>query len=669
MNHYNKHTHTLKFSLPGIIFLFLSTMLSGVIANEIKEDLTQISFEDLVNLEVSSVSKYSQKLSETAAAIYVITNEEIRRKGSTSIADSLRGVPGLEVARINNHNWAITSRGFNSDFANKLLVLIDGRSVYTPINSGVHWDTQDTLMEDIDRIEVIRGPGATLWGANAVNGVINVTTKEAKDTLGYISSIGTGTSDQIFGSLRYGGKITDDLYYRFFVKYHDIDRSKLSSGADANDQWDNRRSGFRLDWYPEAEKSFTLLGDLYNNKAEQLFNTSLATAVPGVFANGQLFGDTKLTGGHILGKYKSVLSNDSDIEIQAYYDRFHRRQLTVNMVVDTFDISLQHRFKLTDNHQIIWGAGYRAISDDLENTEFFTMTPDSQTVHIYNSFIQDEIKLMDDKLKLIFGTKIEINNYTNTEIQPNARLVYMPNDKNTLWGAVSRAVRTPSRSEFDLTLRSTLAPTAPLPQVLQGNDNYISEDLLAFEFGYRIQPNDRLNFDFAAYYNNYDNLRSFELTVSPPFAIFNVDNNFDGNAFGIELSSGFQVSDWWLLRTNYSYIELDLSNEGSIDTNTETLIEGSSPTHQIYLQSLMSLPLDIELDIGLRFVDDLNSQGISDYVGLDIHTSWRPTDNLELSIVGQSLLDSQHKEFSPNIVNIQITELESSVYGKITWKF
>ncbi len=659
-----------KLKLYLIFFLFTNYLVGQ---EEEGLDLTELSFDEIINYEISSVSKYKQKLSSSPAAAYVITNEEIRRSGATSIADSLRGVPGLEVARTNKFNWAISSRGFSNNFANKLLVLIDGRSVYNPIFSGVHWDTQDTLLEDIDRIEVIRGPGATLWGSNAVNGVINITTKDSRETQGLYSSIGVGNERGIFGDIRYGNKLNDNIYYRVYLKYFDEDHGKLASGADARDQWDSLRGGFRVDWYPSQENSFTFQSDVYSNKAEQVLTITMPNpgAPPPPFNfNATLFDDSKQEGIYFLTKFKHQFSDDSDLQIKAYVDQYSREQLNLDIEVTTFDLDMQHNFPLWENHQLIWGMGYRWITDDLGSTSNTIANPENTQLNLYNSFVQDEIEFLDDKLRFIIGAKFEYNDYTDSEFQPNGRVVWTPNKNNTFWGSISRAVRIPSRSEREFTINhGVVANTPGLALRVNGNQDFNSEELLAYELGYRIQPNEKLSFDMTAYYNDYNSLRGGRGIPVPPNFVLNIQNSFNGETYGFEIASNIQLTDRWLLRSNYSFSKSQVHSDTGGSQTLETQQESSTPLQQFFVRSIMDLSDKIELDTTLRYVDSLSGQNVSDYLTLDVHISWEPIDNLEISIVAQNLLDNQHAEFIPGLFNFQRSEVEESIYGKITWRF
>ena len=639
-------------------------------------DLADMSLEDLTKIEVTSVSKHKEKLSEAPAAIFVITQEDIRRSGATTIADALRLAPGLEVARVDGHDWAITSRGFNELYANKLLVVIDGRSVYTPLFSGVQWDAQDTMLEDIDQIEVIRGPGATLWGANAVNGVINVTTKSARETQGGLISGGAGTQEQGFGSARYGGKLGENGYYRVYGKYFNREASPLPSGARANDAWDMYRGGFRTDWEPSAQNLLTFQGDVYTGTENQ---TAILFMPSAPYTNA-LADKSRLSGANAIARWTHNFSAESDLRFQMYYDWAERETGFFKENRSTLDSELQYRHALGRRQDVTWGIGYR-YTDSQNSKSNFTLAfiPLQRVTRIFNAFVQDEITLVKERLRLTLGSKFENNDYTGLEIQPSGRLLWTPHERHSLWASVSRAVRTPSRAEVDSRIVTTNVPAGPAPVtafgVVDGNPAFQSEILLAYELGYRVQPHERLSLDLAAFYNDYDRLRSVEpqaldFSHVPAYLVAPnlFDNKLEGQTYGAELTGNFQAADWWLWRGSYSYLQIHLRRKaGSLDTLSQAA-EGDTH-HQVSLRSLMDLPYHLQLDCTGRYVDRLANQHIPSYVSLDVRLGWRPLPNWELALVGQNLVDNRHPEFNPSVIQFQKTEVERAVYGKVTFRF
>lgn len=653
-----------------------------------------MDLETLMKQTVTSVSRKSERLSDAASAVFVITQEDIRRSGATSIAEALRLSPGLEVARQDAHTWAISSRGFNDEFASKLLVLVDGRTVYTPLVASVNWDVQDYPLEDIDRIEVIRGPGATVWGANAVNGVINITTKSAKDTQGLLVTAGGGTEDRGFGTLRYGGKLGENAYYRIYGKYLDRDSSELRGGGEANDSWWMSRGGFRLDYIPNEQNLLTLQGDYYGGDLDQTITVPLVTP-PYLTA---LTDEVNTSGGNILGRWTHDFSADSQLAFKLYYDHQDRDRVVYAEKRDTFDLDLQHHFRVGERNDIVWGLGYNITSDSLRNSPYVSFDPADRTTVLYSAFLQDEITLIQDRLRMTLGSKIEHNDYTGWEIQPSGRLSLNITDKQTGWFAASRAVSTPSRAEDDILINRFVFPPGstppgapgpvPVPVVLSlmGSEEMDSKDVVAFELGYRVQPHQRLSLDLATFYNIYDNERSLEagapdMSNFPAYIVqpYVINNLIEGETYGFELASTWQATDWWRIRANYTFWKLNLHKKpGSTDPLNEQQ-ETDSPEHQVGVRSLMDLPHNIEFDTGLRYVDSLDMRrrfvaapgedlSIPGYVVGDVRIGWRPNYNWEVSVVGQNLFND-HQEFAPSFLGTQETLVETSVYAKVTFRY
>jgi iron complex outermembrane receptor protein len=607
--------------------------------------LKKLSVEELMGLEVTSVSRHPEKLSEVASAVQVITQEDIHRSGASSLPEALRLASNLQVAQVDSRQWAISARGFTSTTANKLLVMIDGRTVYTPLFSGVFWDVQDTFLEDIDRIEVISGPGATLWGANAVNGVINITTKNSKDTQGLFVEGGGGTELRGFGGIRYGGELATNLHYRVYGKYFDRDSTVLSSGRDATNNWYMGQGGFRLDWDASEVNLLTLQGDLYDGRIAQ----------PGTND------DISVSGGNVVGRWSHTITEDSDFKLQFYYDRTHRDiPGTFSEDLDTYDADFQHRFPIGERNDVVWGLGYRLIVDDVGNTPALAFLPARVSRQWFSAFAQDEITLVKDRLHLTLGTKIEHNDYTGFEFQPSGRLALKLSERQTVWGAVSRAVRTPSRIDREL-----FAPGSP-PFFLAGGTNFASEELLAYELGYRIEPHPRVSLSLAAFYNDYDRIRSLE-QVSPPAAFpVVIANGQQGESYGAELTADYRVTDWWRLRAGYTELQIHIRPKpGSTDTSHGSS-ESHDPNHQVFLRSTMDLPGHLQFAPAFRYVSGIANQSVPDYAELDVRLAWTPTPKLELSIVGQNLLHDHHPEFGAPASR---QEIERGMYGKVVWRF
>ena len=667
--------------LLGILVVFLVGTASGQVPDNFP-DVTAISLEDLMNLNVTSVSKRSQKLADAAAAIFVITQEDMRRSGATSIPEALRMVPGLEVARIDMNKWAISSRGFNGRFANKLLVLIDGRSVYTPLFSGVYWNMQDVMLEDVDRIEVIRGPGATLWGANAVNGVINIITKSAKSTQSGIMTAGAGTEERASGRLRYGGKLDDNTYYRAYAKYFKWDPSVDATRRKASDGWDALRGGFRMEWTPLGADSLTLQGDLYHsNYGETLTVPSLTPPYSSTFSNNGNF-----SGGNFLGRWNHAFSSSST-SLQMYYDKTDIAAgslLTDHQGI--YDIDFQHDVRAGESQQLVWGIGYRSIRDRNVSSSSVSLQRDQLSLNQFSAFVQDEVGLFDKRLRITLGSKFEHNDFTGFEVEPNARFLWTLSPRQSLWSAISRAVRTPAQTEEDIRLNSAVIPpgispaAGPLPTLVAvfGNRQFKSENLLAYELGYRVKATSSFSTNVAAFYNNYHNLLSAELGT--PFLETNpapihivaplvAGNKMRGGTYGIEWFADWRVIPKWKLSGSYSYLQMNIrKDKDSLDPTSDNP-NGTSPRHQFYLRSSIDLPKNFEQDLIVRFVDRLPSLNVPSYHSLDAHLGWRPVAALEFSVGGQNLLNNRHLEFIPDFINTSPTEVKRTFYGTITWRF
>jgi len=634
--------------------------------------LTQVSLEQLGQIEVTTASKRPVKVSQTPAAIYVVTQEDIRRSGATSIPEALRLVPGVEVARIDSNTWSLGVRGFGSALSRSVLVLIDGRSVYTPLFAGVYWQVEDTLLEDIERIEVIRGPGGTIWGANAVNAVINIITKNAKDTHGTLVSTGGGNLDQGFAHFRYGGGNDKDFNYRVYGK-------AFSRGAEFHpdghlfDDWRMGQAGFRADWDLHQRDTLTLQGDLYNGDAGQrlVINSYSPPFMTNVEQNSEL------GGGNLLGRWKRVLAAGSDIQVQTYYDRTNRKQANFAESRDTFDIDFIHHLVLPWRQDLLWGLGARLSSGNATNVApTVVFTPGHFTDKLYSSFVQDEIAIVRDRLSLTIGSKFLHNSYSGFEVEPGARILWTPNQRQTVWAAVTRAVRTPSRVEEDLQLTGMLAPNPLTFYRIIGDREFSSENLVGYEIGYRSLVKPKLYVDIAAFFNNYDHLLSVEPgapfsenTPAPPHTVVPLffRNGNLGKTSGFEIAPDWTPISFWRLKGSYSYLYMDMKKSaGSLDTTTASSTQGSSPHHQVVIESSFDLPKRLEFDQTFRYVSALPAQRVGSYETTDVRFSWRAFRSVEFSVVGQNLLQPHHPESAGDPG--PLVGVERSVYGKITWQ-
>ena len=658
-------------------YLFLY-FLSSSIAYAEQNELIDLSVEDLLNVEVFSTAKKAKSLNNSPAAIFVITQKDIKRIGATSVPEALRLAPGIDVARIDANKWAISARGFNGRFANKLLVLIDGRNAYTRAFSGVYWENQDVMLEDVERIEVIRGPGASLWGANAVNGVINIITKHSADTQGGLLVAGGGTEEQAFGAFRYGGKLNSNTTARAYLKGFMRDENKHEKGGDAGDDWDKVQGGFRIDSQLTKQDNLTIQGDAYRSDINQ--HTMLVQVTKPYEHNFNEAIDT--FGGNLLLRHQHTFSSTSDYSFQIFYDFYERDEFFLKESRGVIDTDFQHRFALFDRNDLIWGLGYRYSYDDIQanKNKNLRLSPFSRNDQLFSAFVQNEITLVGDALWLTIGSKFEHNDYSGFEVQPTARLLWSPHHQHKLWGAISKATRTPSRLEHDSTLLfSVIPPQSPeTPTValyIEGSRQFDSEQVISYELGYRTTMINKVSIDFTAFFNDYSNLRSVQEGASSfNFATGVVEqhlpfsNNLSAQSYGFEIAMVWQMKDWWRWDANYSLLKTDFEEQAAEDSL------GRSPQHRVSLRSTMSPWKDIYLDILFRYVDSNIAIGlfgtklIDDYVSMDIRLAWQIHKTVELSLVGQNLLEEQHLEYRQEGLTIP-TEIDRGIYGKITWQF
>jgi len=635
-------------------------------------DLTELSLAELMQLEVTSAAKTAQSLREAAAAVFVISREEIRRSGVTSIPEALRLAPGVQVARISSNAWAVSARGFNGRFANKLLVLMDGRTLYNHLFSGVFWDIQDTLLEDIERIEVIRGPGAALWGANAVNGVINIITRSAAETQGTLLAAGGGSEERGFAGARQGGRLGPETFLRLYGKVFERDGSeKLTGGAGADD-WRMRRAGFRLDAEPASADAYTLQGDIYAGRIGETF--IVPTLSPPY--SREFDEDTDVSGGNLLGRWRRTFSADSDLALQLYFDRALNHDAITGQARNTYDLDFQHRFLWGDRQGLLWGFGYRYYEDDTRPGLTTSFDPENGHESLLRGFLQDDITLIAERLRLTLGSQFEHNDHTGFEIEPTVRLLWTPRPDQTFWGAVSRGIHTPSRAEDGIRIdQFTLPGSPPTVVALTGDRDVEAEELLAWELGYRGQWTPRLAVDLAAFYNRYRNLVTVDpgdpfLEAEPPplHAVLPLvgGNRMRGESYGVELAADWRPRPGWRLQATYSYLQLLLQTDA--DPLFKELAR-TAPHHQGSLRSSFDLPRGVELDLWLRCAGNLPAPAIPSYLTLDARLAWSPWRDLELALIGQNLLDGAHPEFASEKLDAATMEVERGVYGKITWQF
>ncbi|HTA51247.1 MAG TPA: TonB-dependent receptor [Candidatus Acidoferrum sp.] len=654
--------------------------LNGVPAwpQQAAPDLTQESLKDLMNIEVTSVSQKAEKLSRTASAVFVITPEDIRRSGSTNLPDLLRMVPGVDVAQIDSNTWAISVRGLNQRFSNELLVLVDGRSVYTTEFGGVYWDTLDLPLEDIERIEVIRGPGGSAWGANAVNGVINIITRKTSDTLGALVVSGGGNVQEGFGTLQYGGNAGSSITYRAYAKYFNDDHYPDPMNQDGADGWRSLRGGFRIDAAPTAKDSLTFQGDIYTDReGTPAFDFPSITS-PGLMPVNVT---ANLSGGFLEGAWNHTFSAQSITTLQVSYDRSERGGL-LSDDRGTLNLNFQHQYRGWSRQNLVWGLGYNHVASSSHGDFFVSFIPADLTTHLFSAFVQDEITLAPDRLFLTAGIRLEHNYYTGVNAMPSARLAWTPDDHQTVWAAVSDAVRSPA--QIDAGFRANLAtftePDGTLALVaLFGNPHVDDESLIAYEFGYRASIRDRLSVDFAAYYNDYNHQETdepetpfFENTPAPPHLVIpsTFENLMHGEASGFEISANWKPLNRWTLSPGYAFEGIHMHTDPtSKDTTSAALAEGSSPVHSAQLRSHVTLWRSLTWDASTYFVDRLRDPVIPSYTRFDTQLSWKFGERGTFSLVGQNLLKDHHEEFFDATSSTRTTEMKRSAFAKFTWKF
>ncbi|MBI3526342.1 MAG: TonB-dependent receptor [Betaproteobacteria bacterium] len=603
------------------------------------ENLADLSLEELGNIDVMSVSKKSERLLDAPASIFVITAEDIRRSGATSLPEALRIAPNLEVNRVNSSSYAISARGFNNSIGNKLLVLIDGRAVYTPLFSGVFWDTPDVFLQDVERIEVISGPGATLWGTNAVNGVINVITRRAADTQGATAFVGSGNLEGGFGA-RYGARLGTDGSFRIYGKSFDRGDTTRENGTTAGDSWSKGQVGFRADW-GAAANGFTLQGDTYTGTLDQ-----------------PIAADTNISGGNLLARWDRDLPGGGHFQLQGYFDNTVREiGGSIAEHLNIADVQFQHSLQQMGRHAIIWGGGYRAARDRIDNTAVIAFLPADSNLDWVDLFAQDEIALIGDKLKLTGGAKIERNPYTGVEFLPSVRLAWKPTPQQLVWSAYSRALRTPSRLDREL-----FSPANP-PFVLAGGPDFRSEVADVYELGYKAQPTSRISYSVTVFHHIYDHLRSFEPTGTGTFVL---SNKMEGTETGIEAWGTVQMTPGWRLSAGGFMLHQELRLKPGSTDPTGVSAAGNDPDYQWILRSSLDLPGHTTLDVSIRHVAELPNPVVPAYTATDMRLGWQPRRDFELSLILQNLFDPEHPEFGTPGTR---SELDRGVYAQILWRF
>jgi iron complex outermembrane receptor protein len=615
-------------------------LAASAMANEQPaNDLGDLSLEQLGNVDITSVSRRSERLSDAPASIYVISNDDIRRSGATTLPEALRLAPNLEVARVSASDYAISARGFNNALGNKLLVLIDGRTVYTPLFSGVFWDAQDVVLEDVDRIEVISGPGATLWGANAVNGVINVITRSAAKTQGTLVSIQGGGEDNS-GVVRYGGRFDSGGYFRVYAKRDVIEDTQTTTGEPITDGGSRDQVGFRADW-GDADDGFTVQGDGYGGQFERT-----------------LFGPVAISGMNVLADWNRRETDGSSMQVQAYFDRTVRNDpLEFRDQMDVVDVQFQRDTPLASS-DIVWGGGYRYARDDATKGLLATFIPGLKDLNWENLFAQDEIAL-EKTLKLTLGLRLDRNTYTGTEFLPNLRLAWKPGDDQLVWGSLSRAVRAPSRID-----REFFFPGNP-PYLITGGPDFVSEVSDVAEVGYRVQPTKRISFSVTGFYQYYENLRSGE---PQPDGSFQVENGTAGRATGIETWTTLDLTGQWRVAVGLTELRQTFWTRRGFHDPDGSVDLGNDPNHQWSLRSTFDITPKLEFDVMTRSVAQLPAPVIPAYTAVDASSAWRPNTHLELSLFLQNLFDAGHVEFAPGAFAL-LSDYDRSAAVRVQWQW
>jgi len=656
----------------GILLLSVSLCQSRAQESQTSagsQSLKQLTLEQLGNVRVTTVSKEPEKVWRTAAAIYVITQEDIRRSGARTLPDALRLAPGVEVSQIDGDKWAVGIRGFEGRLSRSVLVLIDGRSVYTPLFAGVYWEMQDTMIDDIDRIEVIRGPGGTIWGSNAVNGVINIITKSAKLTQGTRVSVGGGNVDQGFADARYGAG-SKDFHYRVYGKWF-TRGPQFHSDDHEFDASREGQVGFRTDWDPTRRDSVTIQGDAYETIAGQRLDISYFNPpeILNVEANGHFFGE------NVIGRWQRTLSSGSDLQLQVYYDRTDRRDLNYREIRNTFDADFIHHLVLP-RQNLIWGAGLRiSPSEYFQTVPSVDFEPHNQTYNIFSGFVQDEFGIVPNRLFFTVGAKFEHNSFSGFDVQPSGRLLWTVSPHQTVWTAVTRAVRTPSRIENNFSYSYLADPNLPLFLRLIGDGQFSPEQLLGYEVGYRRLFKPSVYLDVATYYNQYDDLLSVESqapfvedTPSPPHLVLPLylRNGVEAITKGIEISPVWQPVRWWQLKGSYSYLHLTARDKPtSDDASTVRQLEGDSPQHKVVIQSDLNLSRSFQFDLNFRYLSSLPDQKVGAYSTADARLGWLLSDKVQVSLVGENLLQPRHAEYGGDPG--PLVQIRRSAYLKVTW--
>lgn len=663
-----------SFLFLSLFILLCSQQFAFAAKDENVNQYMDMDLSELMQVTITSVSKKPQALSDTAAAVFVITQGDIKKSGATTIPDVLSLAPGIHVTQIGSGKWSVSSRGFGGLASNKLLVLIDGRTVYSPIYSGTFWDMQNTLLEDVERIEVIRGPGGTIWGANAVNGVINIITKNSEETKGGLIRAGVGSHEHYTGAARFGGKINDTTSGRVYMTATDRGSFQLDAdGTDSKDDWDTYQIGFRLDGLPDTTSSWSLHGDAFKNDGEELLYPYW---YPGPPYLGTEEVDIESEGANLTGRFEKELAEGRKLTIQTYYDYSARDEDRLVFSYHTVDLDLQYDHRLNDIHTFTLGSGYRFIDGSFDDTFQYSGPDDSY--NLFTGFIQDEVTLVENMLSTTVGLKWEHNDFSGNEWQPSASLLYKPIDAHSLWFSVARAVRTPSVLEDggELVFATYPSETGTEQVMVVGNSDFDSEIVYTYEAGYRYHPGQIFSTDFTVFYSDYSDLYSFLSTDGGQAQTF--DNVLDAESYGFEASVKYRPVKTLEFDLAYSWLTFEFSEETSENSIIAKIIESTVPEHQVSLHGSWAMLPTLQVNVWLKYQSDTNMYDagsfftseidIDAFFALDLGLIWQVKDNLEVSLVGQNLLDESRLQYVSESLSPAI-EIEREVLLKCTYSF
>lgn len=660
---------------PHLLLLAMLAPGLSLAATQLPHDLTELSLEELLDIDIQVTARKGETLRESSAAVYIINRDTIRRSGATTIPEILRLAPGVEVTRFGSGKWGVGIRGFNGGtFTNRLLILVDGRSVFSPAKIGMYWDTLDTLIEDIERIEVVRGPGTALWGANAFNGVINIVSRHSQETQNSLVSVGGGDEEKWFASARIGGAIGGGTA-RAYIKAFERDDAARFDGGDNHDGWTSMRGGLRYDRGELETGTLSLILDAYRgSEGEELLLPDLSSpTLENLFASS-----LEYSGQSIQAKWQQQASTQSLYEVTFSADHSERKDTLFDLSVNSYELNFQHNFQHSPRQQLIWGSGARYTKDHLP-TQYIQFSPERREYGVVSAFAQYEYRLPSKNLRLIAGSKIEHNDFSGLEMQPNARIAWTPNPRHNIWLAVSEANRTPSRTEHDSIIDFRYVEVDQgviLLGQIQGSHGFEAEKLRSHELGWRWQKNSAISVDVALFYNEYTGLRTVEptqpipISETPPQLLLPLvaSNTANAKSWGGELVFTAALHKMWQLEFHYSHIQIFVDPRGSGDPDAANA-EGESPQHRATLQSSWTLPGNTELSATLRYVDDVDGLDIDDYRELDLMLSKQVSPQLTLSIAGQNLLDKAHQEYVDKLIGTPRSEVERSAHIKLTWEF